>query len=472
MASLLPRTVTAARSADADDAELPVVIDPACQEAIRLSAVADRFGNLVRLVGQEIQESAADLAALNLRSGAHDVEYEIQVGDSLLDNQLTQYLGAAAAVVCDPPSDQSQWPSIELTTDPRWEFGTPAPRDGELAWVQHCYAHLRPGGVAIITVSPRTCFQTSSQHIRTELVRSGVLRDVIALPTGLSMLPDAETHLWVLQRPVTRPENLPVRIVELSGLADAADVPYEYAAWQRLFHDADPTVVRAVPRVELLDGEVNLLPSRHVAASVHITADALTQVTDRLRIVYAHAAQVLPTLGAPGTSPHFSYVTLGELERAGALTIRSRDSTPLRGDVILRRLGREPVVATGTADDDLGVAQVVEIDESRLDAHFVATFLRANANALPVTNTHNAVSRDDLRRCRVPRLRLAEQRQYGDAFRRLLELEEFLTTLAGVSAKVIEQNIHGLVSGALTPEYLLNKHTGANHPTEYEANES
>ncbi len=91
------------------------------------------------------------------------------------------------------------------------------------------------------------------------------------------MLPDAETHLWVLQRPVTRPDHLPVRIVELSGLADAADVPHDYAAWQRLFHDADPTVVRAVPRVELLDGDVNLLPSRHVAISVHITADALTQ---------------------------------------------------------------------------------------------------------------------------------------------------------------------------------------------------
>jgi hypothetical protein len=287
------------------------------------------------------------------------------------------------------------------------------------------------------------------------------------------MLPDANPHLWVLQRPVAGPDHGPVRMIELSGIADAADVPHEYAAWQRLFRDADPTIVRAVPRLELLDGDVNLLPSRHVSASVHITADALTQVTDRLRIVYAHAAQVLPTLGPPTTSPRYSYVTLGELERTGALTIQSRDSTPLRGDVILRRLGGEPVVATGTADDDdVGVAQVVEIDESRLDAHFVATFLRANANALPVTNTQNAVSRDDLRRCRIPRLRLAEQRRYGDAFRRLLELEEFLTKLAGVSAKVIEQNLHGLVSGALTPEFLPNKLTGANQPTEYEASES
>ena len=97
-----------------------------------------------------------------------------------------------------------QWPSEELTTDPRWEFGIPAPRDGELAWVQHCYAHLRPRGVAVVAVSPRTCVQPSGEHIRAALVRSGVLRDVIALPAGMSSLPETDVCLWVLQRPVWR----------------------------------------------------------------------------------------------------------------------------------------------------------------------------------------------------------------------------------------------------------------------------
>ncbi len=470
MASLLPRTIAAARSADADDAELPVVIDPACFEATLLMAVADRFGNRLRLAGQEIQESAAGLAALNLRSSAHDVEYEIHVGDSLLDDQLTQYLGSAAAVVCEPPFDQPQWPSVELTTDPRWEFGTPAPRDGELAWVQHCYAHLRQRGVAIVAVSPRTCFQISGQDIRAALVRSGALRDVIALPNGLGTLPGIDLYLWILQRPLAAPDHAGVRMLDLSRLGDAADVPHEYTAWQRLLRDADPTIVRTVPRLELLDGDVNLLPSRYVAAKVQATAEDLARVADRLRAVYALASQALPAFG-PVAASHHSFVTLGELERAGALTIRSRDSTPLRGDVILRRLGREPVVATGTADDDAGVAQVVEIDESRLDAHFVATFLRADANALPVTNTLGANSREDLRRCRLPRMRLAEQRRYGDAFRHLLELEEVIAKLAGISAKVIEQNIHGLVSGTLTPDISPSKRTGANDPTEYETSE-
>jgi hypothetical protein len=119
------------------------VIDRACSRGTQLLAVADR----VRLAGQEIQESAAAVAALNLRGHAHGVPYEIHVGDSLRDSQLGPYLGAAAAVVCEPPFDLPQWPSAELTTYPRWEFGIPAPRDSELARVQHCYAHLRPRGV-------------------------------------------------------------------------------------------------------------------------------------------------------------------------------------------------------------------------------------------------------------------------------------------------------------------------------------
>jgi predicted DNA-binding transcriptional regulator AlpA len=451
MASLLPRAVAAVPGAEVDDPERPGVIDPACHTGTLLLAVADQFGNRVRLAGQEILEPAAELAALNLRSGAYDVEYEVHVGDSLRDDQLTHYLGAAAAVVCEPPLDQPHWPSAELTTDPRWVFGTPGPRDGELAWVQHCYAHLRPRGVAVVAVSPRTCFQLSGQDIRAALVRSGVLRDVIALPKGMSTVPGIDVHLWILQRPAASPDYAPVRMVDLTGLGDAADVPQEHAAWQRVFRDADPTIVRDVPRLELLDADVNLLPSRHVAAGVQATAGELAQTADRLRTLYAQAAQALPTFRSATAGQHHSLVTLGELERAGALTIRSRDSTPLRGDVIVRTLGREPVVAKGTADDDAGIAQLIEIDAGRLDAHFVATFLRADANSLPVTNTTGALSRDDLRRCRIPRMRLAEQRRYGDTFRHLLEVEEFVTKLARISTKVIEHNIHGLINGTLTP---------------------
>jgi hypothetical protein len=267
----------------------------------------------------------------------------------------------------------------------------------------------------------------------------------------MGSLPDTDVYLWVLQRPYGVPDHPAVRMIDLSGLHDMADVPHEFAGWQRLLNDADPTISRAVPRLELLDTDTNLLPSRHVATRVEASADDLADVTDRLQSVYTQVGRGLPRFSAPTTPSRYTYVALGELERVGAIAILSRDTTPRRGDLLLRTLGRPPAVATGTDADDVGVAQVVEIDASRLDAHFIATFLRSDADTMPVANTLGALSRDDLRRCRVPRVPLSEQRRYGDAFRQLHQLQSVVSALAKVSGKVIDQTIHGLTTGALDP---------------------
>ena len=233
--------------------------------------------------------------------------------------------------MCEPPFDSPQWPETELTTDPRWEFGIPAPRDGELAWVQHCYAHLRPRGVAVVAVSQRTCVQPSGEGIRAALVRSGVLRVVIALPQGMTSVPGTDICLWILRRPYGEPDRGPVQMIDLSGLGDAADVPREFAAWQRLLGDADPTVSRAVPRLDLLDGDANCSPARYVAASVPRPAPMTWPgLPNGWRSLYAAIGRGLPPFQAPGHQARTSYVTLAELERVGALTIRPRDDDPAR----------------------------------------------------------------------------------------------------------------------------------------------
>ena len=109
------------------------------------------------------------------------------------------------------------------------------------------------------------------------------------------------------------------------------------------------------------------------------------------------------------------------------------------------------MVATGTPDDDRGVAQVVEIDPARLDPHFVALFVRADGHSVPVANTHGALSRDDLRRCRIPRLPLRDQQAYGVAYRQLADTKDALLALATAAGRVLDQNIHALVSGTLDP---------------------
>lgn len=449
-----------------DGPALPVVIDPACGPALALMAVADRFGGRVRLVGQDVDEKAARIAAFNLSGNSHGARYEVHTGDSLTDSQLGDYLGRAAAVVCEPPLDRPDWPVAELTTDPRWEFGIPAPRDAEMAWVQHCYAQLRPQGVAIVALSQRACVALPAEHIRAALIRSGVLRMVVTLPTGMGSAPGTGICLWMLRRPSGAPERGPVAMIDLSGLADPAEVPIDFTAWQHLLGSADPGLVRDVDRLELLDEGACLLPSRFLTPTSEVSADDLNRVRQRLASVYAGVARGLPRYrpAKAALAGRRTYVTLAELERAGALTVRARDDTPRPGDVLLRTQGRPPVVATTitTEDDEIGqlvdvpgIAQVIEIDSGRLDPHFVALFLREDVAALPVANTLGAINRDDLRRCRIPRLPLIEQRKYGDAFRQLSELEQALTRLSDLSAKVIEQAISALTSGAIAPDFEL-----------------
>src|SRR5580692_13189738 len=71
MAALLPRETAADLPADNEaepeaflDAsdDLPVVLDPACGSGTALLAVADRFGDRVRLAGQEISQDYARTA--------------------------------------------------------------------------------------------------------------------------------------------------------------------------------------------------------------------------------------------------------------------------------------------------------------------------------------------------------------------------------------------------------------------------
>jgi hypothetical protein len=258
-------------------------------------------------------------------------------------------------------------------------------------------------------------------------------------------------------------------MIDLTGLDDIAEVPYEFGAWQRLFDNPDPTIIRMVPRAELLTGDANLLPSRYLAMRTKASAAELDHVTDRLRNLYSRIGEGLPHLTSPTSPPRYSYVTLGEMERLGAIQIRSRETTPRLGDLLLRTLGRPPTVATGIKVDGSeivhvlpveGIAHVVQVDPDRVDVHFLAGFLQADARSLPMANTLGAISREDLRRCRIPKIGFAEQRRYGHAFRHLQGLQSAMATLSRISANVIDQTVHGLTTGAVAPDFLPMQKTG------------
>ncbi|MDN5914615.1 MAG: N-6 DNA methylase [Pseudonocardia sp.] len=465
MAALLPfpEDVGSPESGDEPDAgDPPVVLDPDCADGGLLAAVADRFGDHVQLVGHETDEAIARSAAARLRSHPLAARYAVHTGDPEADNRLAPYSGTAAAVLCRGPASGRRAPLF----DPRWSLGGSADVDHELAWVTVCLSLLRPGGTAVVAVTPANSARPSGRELRSGLVRSGALREVIALPATLVGSGGSMVHLWVLRRPPV--DAAPVRMIDLSDLADPADLPADGRQWERLSSDAAPTTVRAVPRLALLDGDTDLLPAGHLAARPFAPPGELAGIVDRIRTCHERIGDAFPEPVETPARRDRPSVTLAELERSGALRIRARDTTPRTGDVLLKTLGRPPVVATGTVDDEKGVAQVVEIDPDRLDSHFVALFLRADVAALPVSNTHGAISRDDLRRCGIPRIPVAEQRRYGATFRHVLDLQDALSALSKLGRGVLDQTLHGLTTGALLPAPITPRENIATDPNESE----
>lgn len=155
-----------------------------------------------------------------------------------------------------------------------------------------------------------------------------------------------------------------------------------------------------------------------------------------------------------------------DLLRGGALTLlragSNRKSEPPEevevqaGDVIVPELLHSPPHATRVAEaSDAGAPLnrhlcLLRPDPARLDSWFLAGFLGADQNRQAAA-TGSSIVRVDIRRLRVPLLPLAEQRRYGEAFRRLAALRAAAETTGQLANEIARTLAAGLTTGALLP---------------------
>ncbi|MBB2909876.1 hypothetical protein FHS43_001122 [Streptosporangium becharense] len=437
------------------------VLDPAC-------GVGTLLLHADTPLGQEISETSALLTAVRvLLRGA---QARIVAGDSLREDGLAGEL--ADAVVCDPPFNERAWGYEELAGDPRWEYGLPPRGEPELAWVQHCLAHVRPGGLVAILMPTAAAGRRPGKRIRSNLLRAGALRAVVTLAPGG---PD----LWVLRRPDgARP---PSRLLVIDAAEDLSVVE---PAWRAYASDpeAEPSgESRTVRIIDLLDDEVDLTPARHRPQQGSL--DFLREFTDalaRFKETSATLSDATPALELLTERNDLPTTTVGELAKAGLITIlqaparMSADEGPLPvltaddtamgsspsgrtvldpalvmimpGDVVASALGTVRLITQSGAA--LGPhLTLYRVDPQRLDSGFLAGFLRS-ADA---TRVHPGSSRLDVRRARVPMLPLSDQRRYGTAFRELFELEDRLRDTRALGETLIRLGFDGLVDGHLRP---------------------
>ncbi|MGC8918059.1 class I SAM-dependent DNA methyltransferase [Streptomyces sp. PG2] len=230
----------------ASDAAL---FDPACGIGTLLLAVGPQRGP--RRYGQENDAHSARFARLRAQlTGRGGVE--IVTGDSLREDRLPEL--KADLVVCDPPVGISDWGREELLLDSRWELGTPSRAEGELAWLQHAYAHTAPGGRVLMVMSASVAYRKAGRRIRAELVRRGVLTQGHRPAPGhgrLARAPGAPVGICAVRSlRVTRVTS--VRMVDLTS--NDADGPLEARSDQ----------CAEVALIDLLNDTVDLTPGRHV----------------------------------------------------------------------------------------------------------------------------------------------------------------------------------------------------------------
>lgn len=475
------------------------VFDPACGPGNLLRAAAERGAR--ELVGQEIDPELAQLANARLRLSAVAT---VVAGDALRADAHPEL--RADIVLCDPPFGYRDWGHEELAIDPRWEYGFPVKAEPELAWLQHCLAHTKPGGTVVMAMPAGVASRRSGRSIRQSLVRRGAVRAVFALPPGVLMSTGIPIHLWVLRNP-ERPGADPILLVDAGRhrpeRRGRADWPALSSAvltpWRQFAKAGDVEAVageqRVIEPIELLDEDVDLTPSRHLPVPVQsLDADALQANCAELARQLGVLAERVPSKIGGSAARARSTTTISELARAGALTIRQHmgrldttDDPDADGPVVLSgrdlaagrtpsmRLGSEPtpevielrpgdVVAPSVlAGSGRSVAEVVEsdrlilgpnvlliqVDQERIDPHYLAGQLRAGRSSRASTQTASGAHRLDIRRVEIPVMDIDEQRRLGEKFRQLREFEARLREAAERGVRLARTLTDGLAEGEL-----------------------
>ncbi|WP_344471822.1 N-6 DNA methylase [Nonomuraea monospora] len=408
----------------------------------------------VRVLGQELSETAAAITASRLL--LRGVEASIVAGDTMRHDGFAGE--RADAVVCDPPFNERAWGYEELTGDPRWEYGLPPRGEPELAWVQHCLTHVKPRGLVAILMPPAAASRKAGRRIRANLLRAGALRAVVALPGS---------DLWLLRRPAAG-ERPPSEVLILDATSDLSIVE---PAWQAYLEDRSDQTVRII---DLLADEVDMTPARHQRR------DDVGREFAEARDRFLSAAAVPPDLKVLEQPLDQPATTLGDLIKEGLVTTSQAppkmsadggDVPVLTSDDVLSggapsglttmQQGLVPV-QPGDVVASYSAVRVVEdgggavlgphltlyrVDSRRLDPDFLAGFLRAAGGRVTTGS-----SRFDVRRTRLPRLSLKEQRAYGEAFRQLAVLEDAIRETSTLGQTLIRLGLDGLADGHLHPQ--------------------
>lgn len=181
------------------------VYDPCCGSGgmfVQSAKLRQKTGaKLTKVVGQELNPNTWKLGKMNLILHSIDADLGPHPADTFhedLHKELT-----FDSIMANPPFNISDWGAEELQDDSRWLFGVPPSSNANMAWVQHIWTKLKPGGRAGIVLSNGclTSDQLQELSIRKSLIENGAVEGIVALPPQLFYSTPIPVTIWFLHKP-------------------------------------------------------------------------------------------------------------------------------------------------------------------------------------------------------------------------------------------------------------------------------
>ena len=164
--------------------------DPTCGSGSLLLKVAAQAGKQITLEGQERDVTTAGLARMNM------ILHDFPTANILSGNTLAapkfrdgDHLRTYDYVVANPPFSDKTW-STGLTPSndafQRFAWGAPPARQGDYAYLLHIIRSLKSTGKAACILPHGVLFRGNAEGIiRQRLIRSGILKGIVGLPSNL-----------------------------------------------------------------------------------------------------------------------------------------------------------------------------------------------------------------------------------------------------------------------------------------------
>jgi type I restriction enzyme M protein len=292
-----PRAVVRLLTQLLDPQPTDSVYDPACGSGGMLVEAANEVieagGSLkqMRFYAQEVNLTTAAIARMNLY--LHDIEdVKVMRGDTLRDPKFRDDRGRLErfeVVIANPPFSLKNWGAETWTSDPwgRAACGVPPAGSGDLAWVQHMVASMRPDTGRLGVVMPHgVLFRGGVEGaIRQCLITRDQLEAVIGLPSNLFYSTTIPACLLIFRGAKPAARRGAVLFVDGSSAftkgrnqnqMSTTDVEDILAAYRAGDTDDGPVRARLVEHGEIKENGWDLNIGRYLKTAAVKTVDVLT----------------------------------------------------------------------------------------------------------------------------------------------------------------------------------------------------